>query len=57
MMVQHFINMYILFVGSGDILTIVRMWNSISSTKKLKSNLVSCAFSSSFISNNSEVHL
>lgn len=57
LVVQHFINIYILFMGSGDILNTVSTWNSISSTKKSKNRLVSCAFSFSFPSNNSEVLL
>lgn len=57
LVVQHFINIYILFMGSGDILNKVSIWNSISSTKKSKNSLVSCAFSFSFSSNNPEVQL
>ena len=49
LMVLHFINIYTLFVGFSDILNKVSAWNSISSTKKRKSSLVSCAFDFFFL--------
>lgn len=56
LVVLHLINIYILVMGSSDILSKVSTRNSISSTKKSKSGLVSCALDF-FSSNNSEVQL